>query len=512
MGTHRSHRRTWLGIFETRIASQRDTPLPKTCGDFIMRRASLRNGLALALGVTVSLVLAGPVGADDSPDSDTGPARTCVNPGDVLSADGYANRCVVVAKLDPDRQKIFTDPSGLAWVNLGFDDIPIASECVPGRVTREDGWAWECVVKDGRHRLVKKSKWRKPVIIEFAHTPSATRSNVTFSANTSLEGCRVVTSDPRLQTGQKSALSGQSTRRTMDTGKVPAGKYSLRVMCRDKRLNASADLLVRPDNSALLRSDCLDAWSDGKYGDSVPGFGRSLGTADAAKTSAECRQLAPLTADEYQRAGQEAYLKIGQIAEREVRRVSAAQGVPICQAITQVFKPVDNAGYEVAPWPHPNLDTTVPIAGYRPDGFFPILFRQWQEGPFRMDTIADCTSGIQALRLVAGTWARCDIPGMSLVLPDGHQMYPVHSFDRGGCPSSYPVNEVSQTAVCVVWGDKIGNNTVGGTGRVFETAATRASASEKPNYTADLVYDCQDRALRTGQFRDVDVKFMPTLR
>ena len=91
-------------------------------------------------------------------------------------------------------------------------------------------------------------------------------------------------------------------------------------------------------------------------------------------------------------------------------------------------------------------------------------------------------------------------------------MYPVHAFDRGGCPSSYPVNEVSQTAVCIVWGDRIGNNTIGGTGKVFATAGTQVSAGEKSNSTTDLIYDCQDRALRTGQFANVDVDFAPTLR
>lgn len=287
---------------------------------------------------------------------------------------------------------------------------------------------------------------------------------------------------------------------------------TVRVMCPDRRMNASSDLLVRSSGSALLRSDCLDAWNDGKYGDVVPGYGRRMTTETATRTAAECGALAPLTVDEYQRAVRQACVKIGQIAEREVRRVSAIRGIPICQAMTEVFKPVDNSGTRVDPWPHPDLAVAVPIAGYLPDGYFPVLFRQWQEGPVRMDMLADCSSDLQSLRLVAGTWGQCDFAGMSLTLPDGHQMYPVHAFDRGGCPSSYPVNEVAQTAVCIVWGDRIGNNSIGGSGKVFAASGTQVSAGEKNNSTTDLVYDCQDRALREGQFANVDVDFAPTLR
>jgi hypothetical protein len=467
-----------------------------------------KTAIGSCLALIASLALVGPAAADNKPGTD--PGRNCIDSDDASAWGGYVNRCLDTTKADPFWLKLLGP--GLGWINSGFDNVPEPSRCVPGRSQREDGWAWECVVKDGRHQLVKKSRWRQPVRFDYAHTAAPTKQAVTLSANTSLNGCRLAASDARLLVGQKGALSGTSTVRTIDTANVPAGKYTLRVNCRDRRMNASTDLLVRSNRSALLRSDCIDAWHDGKYGDAVPGYGRRMSSSAAAQAKSECKDLAPITADEYQRGGRDAYLSIGQIAEREVRRVSAARGIPICQAITEVFKPADTAGHLVVPRPHPNLKAPVPIAGYRPDGFFPILYRQWQDGPVRMDTVADCTSEVQALRLVAGNWARCKIPGMALVLPDGHQLYPVYAFDRGGCPSSYPSQEVSQTAVCIVWGDKIGNNTIGGTGRVFAADASRMSAGEKPNFTTDLVYDCQDRALRSGQFGNVDVNFMPTLR
>ena len=465
--------------------------------------------LAVGLSLAASVALVGPAGAV-SPTA-TDPNRECIDANDAVAVGGYVNRCLDSSNADPLIQSTL-GPSGLHWMNSGFDDVPGPSQCVPGRIAREDGWAWRCVVKEGRHQVIKTSRWSRPVAFDYAHTSSPTKSTVFLSANTSLKGCRLSASDTRLLAGQNAALSGQSARRTIDTSRVPAGKVTLRVTCRDRRINSSSDLLVRSNRSALLRSECVDAWHDGKYGDAVPGYGRRMDPSAAAQTRAACRALAPLTFDEYQLAGRQAYLKIGQIAEREVQRVSAAKGIPICQAITEVFKPADNAGNPVEPWPHPNLEAPVPIAGYFPDGFFPILFRQWQEGPVRMDAIANCTSGVQALRLVAGTWARCQLPGMSTGPIDGHQLYPVYSFDRGGCPSSYPAKEVAQTSVCIVWGDQIGNNAIGGTGKVFATAATKVGAGEKPNAMTDVIYDCQDRARRAGQFSNVDVEFAPAIR
>lgn len=464
--------------------------------------------LAAVLALVAWVTTIGPVGAMTPAVFD--PNRRCVDANDVETDKGYVNTCLDASKADPFFHKIL-GTSGLHWVNSGFDAVPVASQCVPGRTSREDGWVWKCVVTNGRHELVKVSRWRRPVQFDFAHTSSPSKSAVVVGANTSLDGCRLSASDPRLLAGQSATLSGQSARRTLNTSRLPAGKVTLRVTCRDRRINASSDLLVRSDRSTVLRSDCLDAWHDSKYGDVVPGYGRRMDPTAATQTMTACKSLSPLTFDDYQRAGREAYLKIGQIAEREVRRVSAANGTPVCQAITDVFKPADNGGHAVTPWPRPNLKSTVPIAGYFSDGYFPILFRQWQEGPVRMDAIADCTSGVQALRLVAGTWARCELPMMATEPIDGHQLYPVYSFDRGGCPSSYPTDQVAQAAVCIVWSDRIGNNAVGGTGKVFETAATPVSAGEKPNAMTDLIYDCQDRALHAGQFRNVDVEFMPPL-
>lgn len=54
--------------------------------------------------------------------------------------------------------------------------------------------------------------------------------------------------------------------------------------------------------------------------------------------------------------------------------------------------------------------------------------------------------------------------------------------------------------MCIVWGDRIGNDIVGGTGKVFLAATHDVNP-----------YDCQDRALKEGQFAKVDVDFMPPL-
>ena len=434
------------------------------------------------------------------------PEIVCVDAtGFMVQAHGRIAGCFDLSQADPYLRERFGS-TGFANADLGAADAPAPSQCTPGRLSHEDGWVWTCVVESDRHTLVKVKPWRRPAQFAYGHTSTPGRSTVTISANTPLTGCRLSASNKQLLGGKDAVLRGRSGRVALQTSKVPPGTYALRVICKSAPLNASSDLVVRDDGSALLRSDCLDAWHDSKYGDAVPGYGRRMDPALAAATKAACADLAPLTYDEYQRIGQEAYLRIGQIAEREVRRVSAAKGIPICQAIAEVFKPVDTTGRPVAPWPHPYLDAPMPIAGYQRDGYFPALFRQWQDGPVRMDTITNCASGNQALRFAAGTWALCKLDRLALAPADPHQMYPVYVYDRSGCPSDYPVDQVSRSSICVVWGDRIGNNTVGGVGKVFAAAATSVSGD---NWNAAM--DCQDRALQSGQFTNVDLEFVPTL-
>jgi hypothetical protein len=432
--------------------------------------------------------------------------------GTMVEPHGAVSGCMDLTKADPSFQALL-GATGFGMIMLGFAERPAPNECREGRVTREDGWTWKCVVKDGQHLVVKERPWRQPPQFAFSHTSSSTRSTVTISTATSLKGCRLTASDKRVLAGQRASLTGRSARRTLDTSALSPARVVLKVTCPDSRVNASSDLLVRDDGSAVLRSDCLDAWHDGKYGDVVPGYGRRLDPAAAGAITKSCSNLRPLTLAELQRVGEEAYLRIGQIAEREVRRVSAFQGIPICQALVDVFHPVDTVGRPVEPWPQPYLDVPIPIAGYQPDGYFPTLYRQWQDGPVRMDMLTDCTSGTQVMRLTAGTWIRCQLPGLGYSPIDPHQLYPVYAFDRSGCPSSYPVDEIHQGAVCIVWGDQIGNQTIGGTGKVFAVRAQDISAGgERVNQTIPSeTYDCQDRALQTRQYANVDVQFAPRL-
>ena len=320
-----------------------------------------------------------------------------------------------------------------------------------------------------------------------------------------MKGCLLSASDQRLLRGQALRISGRTVQRTLNASGLRSGSYNVSVACNDLPNSSFSDLRIRPDGSMLLRSDCLDLWHDSKYADIVPGYGRRLEPAVATTTGAACRKLSPLTEDEYQRAGREAYLRIGQIVEREVRRVSAAEGIPICQAIGEVFKPVDTVGRRIPLTPSQIGSTVIPTAGYLSDGFFPALYREWTDGLFRMDGIADCSSGNQSLRLTAGTWARC---GSGVEFSDPHQMFPIYVFDRPECPTNLTRHDLNPASVCIVWGDRIGNNIPGGTGKVFAADATNASGTgARDTHT----YDCEDRALRTGQFVNVDVHFQPTL-
>lgn len=442
------------------------------------RTARAIGGLALATFMW-ALWLAAPSTAVESYPPPTVP---CVV-GVTVEASGRSWSCV--------------DAAGTpTWVDLGHTKPP-TRECTDGSVTRFNGYVWTCMVKDGAHIVVKTKPWRKPAEIAYAHTASPTRARMTISANVPMSGCRVTASNRALLRGQDARLSGRTSVRFIDTSGLAPGKYTLQVKCKDRLLDQSGDLMVQSGDSVLLRSDCLDAWHDTKYADVVPGYGRRMQPDAVAGTVSACRQLAPLKADEYETASREAYLRVAQIAEREVRRLSTERGIPICQAIDEAFKPVDALGRRAS------TPGAGPIAGYLPDGLFPVLYRQWTDGPFRLKNTAACGSAAgssnQALRLYNTTWMGCPIPGSTYVSFDQEETYP--RFDAAKCPSAVSPGDRPSASVCIVWGDKIGNDVVGGIGRVFLAQGELTNDS----------FDCEDRALHTGTYVNVRDSFMPPL-
>lgn len=167
----------------------------------------VRVSVALGLALAGSVGIVGPTVASANPVSETDPF--CDVLGEVAAFGGYVNRCVDASTLEAREDVNSNAPSsGLTWLNMDFDDVPGPSACVPGRQTREDGWAWRCEVKNSQHQLVKVSRWRRPVQIEFAHTTSPGKSTVLLGANTSLNGCRLSASNPRLLAGQQTKLTG----------------------------------------------------------------------------------------------------------------------------------------------------------------------------------------------------------------------------------------------------------------------------------------------------------------
>lgn len=469
--------------------------MPRT-GSLIRRSTDILMA-ALLLGV-----MAAPAQATAPSWTPTPPKDPCTSRDDyAVAPHGRFGSCADLSGAS-DWMKQHVANSGLQWVDSGTANPPGPLPCAAGTTIHADGWLWKCDVANGVNTLLPIKPWERPLRIAYAHSSTPTRANLSINSTTAMSGCRLSASEPRLMRGQSTTVSGHVVRRTLITTGVPPGIYKIRLTCPKARLNTTSDLLVRANGSVLLRSDCIDAWHDAKYGDIVPGYGRRLDAASAARASAECRKLAPLTADEYAQAGAEAYLRIGQIAEREVRRVSAATGMPICQAIAAVFEPVDTSGHPVDPWPLPYLDAPRPTAGYLADGFFPALYDAWTGGPVAMANIADCTTGNQALMLNAG-YMTCDATGAAIGgSQDPHQTYPWYVFtDRSTCPGSVDRTELNPNMVCIVWGDRIGNNIVGGTGKVF---LAKAAHDVNP-------YDCQDRALMKGQFAKVDVDFVPPL-
>ena len=462
----------------------------------------IRVGL-VAIVVSALAFTSGSVAAAAPAWTPTPPNGTCTKQSDyIVAAHGRFVSCAD-ATLASDWIKQRVGSTGFIAVDAGAAEAPGPLDCTPDRPFRTDGWTWQCVVKNGQHMLLRLRPWERPAMITYAHTGSPSRSTMTITSTAPLNRCRLTASDPRLLRGQSASVSGTSVRRTLTTAGLPVGKYTIRLACPTARLGTTSDVLVGGVGSAILRSDCIDAWHDATYGDIVPGYGRRMDIPTAKTTTVACRRLAPLSPDEYASAGADAYLKIGQIAEREVRRVSASQGIPICQAITQVFKPVDTGENAVEPYPLPYLDSPRPTAGYLPTGYFPVLYNEWTGSPVGMALLADCTKGIQALQLNA-TSVSCDSTGAAVGNgQDPHQTYPWYVFtDRSTCPHSVNPTALNPNVVCIVWGDGIGNNAVGGTGKVFLATSVH---DVNP-------YDCQDRALKRGQFGNVGVDFAPALR
>ena len=156
----------------------------------------VRIGVALGLVLPGSVAIVGPTVAATSLVSETD--SFCDVLGEVAAFGGYVNRCVDESTLEVrDDENSNKTYEGLGWLNMGFDDAPGPSECVPGREVREDEWAWRCEVKNDQHQLVKVSRWRRPVQMEFAHTKSPGKSTIVLSANTSLTGCVLSASNSR---------------------------------------------------------------------------------------------------------------------------------------------------------------------------------------------------------------------------------------------------------------------------------------------------------------------------
>lgn len=407
--------------------------------------------------------------------------------------------CVVGATVEENgRAWSCVDASGVAtWVDLGHTRPALVEYCTAGTVERFDGYTWLCRVgTSGVPEFVKTRPWRQPTEFVFGRGAPPRRPTLTMSTTSGLTGCRLTASEPRLLRRARQPLQGRTARVALDTSGLDPRVVSVNLTCPDSRLNQYSDILIRSDATPLLRSDCLDAWHDDKYGEVVPGYGRRLSPAVATRTHAECRRLKPLTLAEMNRVSAEAFLRVGLIAEREVRRVSAERQIPICQAIADVFMPLDSLGRRVLMSPS-GTTATGPIAGYAPGGFFPILTRQWTDGPFRLKNTAGCGSGNQALRLYNTTWMGCPALGDYGAF-DPKETYP--AFDASACPSAVAMGDRPDASVCIVWGERIGNDVVAGVGKVF------SARGPLPNDALS----CQDRFLRAGSLANIaDIVMTP---
>lgn len=309
--------------------------------------------------------------------------------------------------------------------------------------------------------------------------------NVVMAGNDDATTCKA-----RHSSGNRKWQVARPVLDTSATWSVPLRRltpslYNVTVTC-DNGTRKDAAFVIGRDRSITTRTDCLDAWHDRHYANTVPGYSETrLDPARLASVEAVCQRLAPLTDQEKNADVQEYFNAVGLLIERQVRRVSTERGIPPCRAIYDIFKAV-NVNGEPSMDANGVLRNNGPVAGYAADSYFPILYRQWTDGPFRMKIAVGCGGPEQSLWLIDQKWTGIGNPD-AYPSTAGLQA-PVSEADRW----------MSSASTCIFWGSQAGNDGVGGVGRVVDTG--RWDHVSMPND----VRDCGPRALRAGMYKNVN--------
>jgi hypothetical protein len=105
-----------------------------------------------------------------------------------------------------------------------------------------------------------------------------------------------------------------------------------------------------------------------------------------------------------------------------------------------------------------------------------------------MGCLGNSADSNNAVRRYDTSWVGCPRADGTSFGFDLSEVYP--AFDAAKCPASVPPTDTDGT-VCIAWGGKIGSDTPGGRGRVFECSGVMSNDS----------IDAQDRFLHLGQYK-----------
>lgn len=249
------------------------------------------------------------------------------------------------------------------------------------------------------------------------------------------------------------------------TGRPPAAGTAL---------PASATAPLPP---GATKSTCINAWWDKEFARAIPQLPARQDPALTDRIWEAChRSYSRVMTDGDREAAYVGFYKqLGDLVATEVQRVSATTGATPCQAVLQTLKP--------------HFDPTFGLIGWDPQGYLPILYREWQGGPVLgklSGNSIDCTSGGQVSVQLRRHY-RPRHPGPyfpALGTPDAEWIL---------TPEQESLSFV-RAAVCLVWSPKVGNDTPGSSAQVIAYPYT--DATDGINFVkADLeVTKCEFKA------------------
>lgn len=365
---------------------------------------------------------------------------------------------------------------------------PPLTTCTLGTETTFNGQVWSCQSENGQLVLVSKGRQpsRDTMRLTTSEGPGLKPSvvNLVMTGNTEATSCTARHNAGRRTWRMTKSIVNGSASWSMPLRHLRPSVYNVIVTCNDGT-RSDTSFVVGSGGSLTTRMNCLDAWHDRHYANTVPGYtGTRLDPNQLASIEAVCQRMAPLTDQEKNADAQDYFNTVGQLVQRVVRRVSTERGIPPCQAVYEIFKAV-NVNGELSMDSSGRMNNNGPVAGYAADSYFPILHRQWTDGPFRMKIAVGCGGPEQSLWLIDQKWTGIGNP----------DAYPPTAGLQA--PASEAERWMSHASTCIVWGSAFGNDGVGGVGRVFATG--NWDRVSMPND----VRDCGPRASGSGLYQHV---------